>query len=162
MSDIRKPDPQKQISPERKAMYYGGMALSGVGFLLFISNFFTFGSGFGSFEQHGNMMQQMACTGVGGMLLMIGGGALMNIGLKGWAGSGIILDPEQARKDMEPLNRMGGGMAQDALSEVEVVKKLEKHLDGEPAAQTIKVRCRGCQALNDEDAKFCKQCGGVL
>jgi hypothetical protein len=26
----------------------------------------------------------------------------------------------------------------------------------------IKIRCRGCQALNDESAKFCNQCGAVI
>ena len=47
MSDPHKSDPQKQISPERKAMYYGGMAASGVGFLMFISTFFLFAANFG-------------------------------------------------------------------------------------------------------------------
>jgi hypothetical protein len=27
---------------------------------------------------------------------------------------------------------------------------------------TIKIRCRGCQALNEESAKFCNQCGAVI
>jgi hypothetical protein len=33
--------PRKQIPPERKAMYYGGMALIAIGILLFVSTFFT-------------------------------------------------------------------------------------------------------------------------
>jgi hypothetical protein len=30
------------------------------------------------------------------------------------------------------------------------------------AKQIVKVRCPVCQTLNEEDAKFCKQCGGGL
>ena len=33
--------PTRQIPPERKAIYYGGMALIAVGLLLFVSNFFA-------------------------------------------------------------------------------------------------------------------------
>ena len=71
-----------------------------------------------------------------------------------------MLDPERAREDLEPWSHMGGGMVQDALSEVNVVKKLEDRLDG--GAPQVKVRCRACQALNDEAAKFCNQCGAAL
>ena len=34
--------PQKQIPPDRKALYYGGMALTGLGLLLFLLVFFFF------------------------------------------------------------------------------------------------------------------------
>ena len=37
--------PQRQIPPERKAMYYGGMALVGLGLLLFLSTFALSGLG---------------------------------------------------------------------------------------------------------------------
>jgi hypothetical protein len=141
-------------------MYYGGMVTTGIGFLLFLSTFFTFAVNFGNFTNFEGQMQTQMCTAIGGMVLIIAGGILMSIGLRGWAGSGVILDPEQARKDVQPWARMGGGVVQDALGEVEVVKKLEKHLE-EPAPQ-VKIRCRQCQALNDEDAKFCKQCGTAL
>lgn len=55
---------------------------------------------------------------------------------------------------------MGGGVVQDALSEVEVVKKIEDRMDS--SDPKIKVRCRNCQALNDESAKFCGQCGAAI
>ena len=77
------------------------------------------------------------------------------------AGSGVVLDPEKARKDVEPWSRMGGGVVQDALSEIEVVKKIEDRFDS-PKPQVIKVRCRSCRMLNDETAKFCNQCGAVV
>jgi RNA polymerase subunit RPABC4/transcription elongation factor Spt4 len=154
-------DPRRQISPERKKLYYGGMILSGVGFLLFLSTFFIFMLNIGDFTNFASQMRWEMCLSLSGIMFIIGGGVLMNIGLKGWSGSGIILDPEQARKDVEPLARMGGGVTQDALSEIEVVKKLDKRLE-DPGSPQVKVRCRNCQALNDEDAKFCKQCGSAL
>jgi rRNA maturation endonuclease Nob1 len=55
---------------------------------------------------------------------------------------------------------MGGGVVQDALSEVNVVKKLEEGI-GNPQPQ-VKVRCQKCQGLNDETAKFCNQCGAAI
>jgi RNA polymerase subunit RPABC4/transcription elongation factor Spt4 len=85
---------------------------------------------------------------------------LMTIGSRGWAGSGVILDPDQARDDVKPWSRMSGRVAQDMLSEINVVKKLEDHLDA-PAAQ-VKIRCRQCQSLNEETAKFCNQCGAAI
>ncbi|MGQ9591016.1 MAG: hypothetical protein ACUVYA_12050 [Planctomycetota bacterium] len=118
----------------------------------------------------------MAVRAVAGMVLAMAGGIIAAVGAKGLAGSGVILDPEQARKDVEPWSRMAGGVADDALSEVDVVKKLAESLDRtsgrpaeapdgrEPAATgpPVKVRCRSCRALNDEDARFCDQCGAEI
>lgn len=152
--------PRKQIPPERQALYYGGMALMGLGLLLFLSTFVLFAANFGNFENfEGNARSQM-CLSFGGMALMAGGSFLMNIGVKGWAGSGVVLDPEKAREDVEPWTRMVGGVADDALSEVELAKKLGEHLAPQPPL--VKVRCRHCQALNDESAKFCNQCAAAL
>jgi RNA polymerase subunit RPABC4/transcription elongation factor Spt4 len=152
--------PKKQIPPERKALYYGGMALIGIGLLLFLSTFFTFMANFGNFDNFEGRAQSEGARALGGMVLMVIGGFMMNVGARGWAGSGVVLDPEQARKDVEPWSRMGGGIVQDALSEVEVVKKLENRLDS-PEPQ-IKARCQKCQTLNDETAKFCNQCGAAI
>ena len=55
---------------------------------------------------------------------------------------------------------MTGGVLQDTLSEVDVVNKVVDQL--QPEEQQIKVRCRNCKALNDENAKFCDQCGESL
>jgi hypothetical protein len=94
------------------------------------------------------------------MGLMVVGGILMSVGARGAAGSGLVLDPSRARQDLEPWSRMGGGMVQDALSEVNVVRKIEEGA-AHPQPQ-VKIRCRKCQALNDETAKFCNQCGAPL
>jgi hypothetical protein len=69
------------------------------------------------------------------------------------------------RKDLEPWNRAAGGMTNDALDEIDLAKKLEKKLDESddpPPLPVVKVRCRACQTLNDETAKFCNQCGEAL
>jgi hypothetical protein len=54
--------PKTQIPADRKALYYGGMALTGVGFLLFISVFFTGAANFGNFENfEGRARSKMPC-----------------------------------------------------------------------------------------------------
>jgi ribosomal protein L40E len=72
----------------------------------------------------------------------------------------------KSRDDPEPWNRMAGGMTNDALSEIGIVKAVKKALtqgSSEPEQrEVIKVRCRSCQALNEEQAKFCGQCGAAL
>ena len=150
----------KQIPPTRKSLYYWGMAVIGFGFLLFLSNFPISISNFGNFDNFGDQMMSSAFRGFGGMILLGIVNAMMNVAKKGWAGAGILLDPEQARKDIEPWSRMQGGVIQDALSEVDLVKKLEKRL--EPSEPQIKVRCKNCQALNDEVANFCNKCGTTI
>ena len=55
---------------------------------------------------------------------------------------------------------MSGGIANDALSEIDVVSKLANRLDA--SAPTVKVRCQKCQTLNEETAKFCNQCGAGI
>jgi hypothetical protein len=152
--------PNRQIPPGRKGLYYVGIALVCVGLLLFLSTFVTFIAHFGNFDDFVDRAKSEGFRAFGGMFLMIIGGIMSNVGAKGWAGSGFLLDPEKARKDVEPWSRMGGGVIQDALSEVGVVKKLEDRLDS-PEPQ-VKVRCGKCQALNDETAKFCSQCGAVI
>lgn len=150
-----------EIPAERKALYYLGAVLMGAGFLLFISNFFMIprdpfmgrGDAFGS---------GMAFRGVGGMLLIIAGGFLRSLGARGAAGSGLVLDPQQAREDLEPWARAAGGLVKDALEEVRpgaAGSTLEKPPE---AVQVVKVRCPKCRTLNDEDARFCKGCGAPL
>lgn len=51
---------------------------------------------------------------LGGMLLMIVGTVLKTIGVRGFAGSGVVLDPDKARDDLEPWAKMAGGMFKDA------------------------------------------------
>lgn len=160
------------ISPGRKQLYLAGQVASVIGLLLFLSNFvimpMTIGQGFP--DNPGGMMAGFAFRGVGGFALLIAGGAMMGVARRGVAGSGLTLDPEQAREDLKPWNQMAGGMANDILQEVGLAQKAEKWLDSasnhnstasEPQ-EIVKVRCRACKALNDEQAKFCDQCGAPL
>lgn len=151
---------RRQIPPERKALYYGGLLVVCAGFLLFISTFITGLTNFGDFNDFPGQVKSDGFRAFGGMLLIIVGSALSRIGARGWAGAGIILDPEKARKDVEPWSRMAGGVVQDALSETEILKQ-DKDASNSPAPP-VKVRCRNCHALNDEDAKFCDQCGAAM
>jgi hypothetical protein len=153
-------DPNRQLPPGRIAVYYLGMILSIVGLLLFLSTFVTFFSNFGNFNNIDDLARSFVARAFGGIMLLGVGGALRSIGVKGWAGAGVVLDPQQARKDIEPWSRMGGGMVQDALSEVDVVNRLGEHLA--PPEPQVKIRCPACKSLNDETAKFCSQCGSAI
>jgi hypothetical protein len=161
-------EPNREISDDRKAIYYTGMTFTVVGMLSFFSVFVTGCMHFGNFENFEERSRSDMTRGLGGMALMIFGGFLMNIGRHGAAGSGVVLDPKQARKDLEPWNRAAGGMTNDALDEIDLAKKLGKKLDeptrpaAAPPEPAVKVRCRVCKALNDEHAKFCNQCGAAI
>ncbi|MGI6561054.1 MAG: zinc ribbon domain-containing protein [Clostridia bacterium] len=142
-----------KISKERKVTYYIGIIMIVLGFILFFSVFlFTasmmsnpFG---GKVPPFGNA--------VIGMILIIVGSLVKNIGAKGTAGSGLILDPDKAREDLKPFNEAKGAMINDTISKIDVVSKLATP---QQEKEVIKIRCRSCGTLNDEDAKFCKECG---
>lgn len=144
----------KEISKNRKRMYYAGNGITVLGVILFLSVFFTafmnpFGMLGGIIEGSSN---PMANSFIGFVLIIIGQ-VVANIGLKGKAGSGLILDPKQAREDLKPYSSQVGGMLHDVLDEVD--------LKSDPV-EVVKIRCQACKALNDEDAKFCKECGSEL
>jgi len=157
-------EPNRNLSDERKAAYYVGMIISVIGFLTFGSVFVTAAMQFGDFSNFVADARSMMMRAVIGMGMMIVGGIVMSIGSRGVHGSGILLDPEKQRRDVEPWSRMQGGMIDDALSEVKTLDNLTGAGAGnQPAPQTqVKVRCRACSALNDETDKFCGQCGAQL
>lgn len=147
--------PRRDIPGHRKTLFYVGSALSVAGLLLFFSTFVTACSNFGDFTNFDGKVKSQMATGLFGMVLIVVGGILANIGRRGLAGSGAVIDPEQARVDLEPWSRMVGGMAKDALDETGLAAK-----DGE--SQVVKVRCPACKALNDEHDRFCGQCGKAI
>lgn len=157
--------PKYELDPWRKFLYYGGMVVTGIGILLFLSVFVTgfldvgrsmgpMGS-FGAFQRSGQSMFGRAFLGV---VLSAVGQVMRAIGAKGLAGSGVVLDPQQARRDIEPWSRAAGGALSDALSEVEIRKSGKQS----EARTVVKVRCRECGALNDESNQFCGRCGKQL
>ncbi|MFH1716885.1 MAG: hypothetical protein ABIF19_06005 [Planctomycetota bacterium] len=146
----------KRISEGRKTAYYTGMVLAVIGAIVFGSVFVSAIGHFGDFSNFESRGRSMAARGFGGIVLIVVGGIVMAIGARGAAGSGLVLDPEKAREDLEPFTRMAGGMVKDALDEADI--KLGK---GEPE-KVIVIKCRKCKQLNEEDSKFCQECGQLL
>jgi hypothetical protein len=150
-----------KISSERKVTYYIGLGMMVVGFISFISVFFQaarfmnhpFG---GSFGPGGFGSGSSFTPAIVGFVLLAAGGMVMNIGARGAAGSGLILDPEKAREDLKPFTEATGGMINDVISNIDVVEKITKPHEEK---EIVKIRCRECGSLNDEDARFCKKCG---
>jgi len=146
-----------KITKERKITYYIGMVMMVIGFMLFISVFFLV-IGFMGADPFaaGNMAFGNAPIG---MLLMIAGSFVMRIGARGTAGSGLVLDPEKAREDSKPFSEAAGGIISDVIGNADALDDLSR---ASKEKEIIKIRCRSCGALNDEDAKFCKACGQEL
>ena len=142
----------RQISEERKTAYYLGMGLMILGGILVASTFVTFAMHFGDFSNFESNARSEMFRAFGGMALLMIGGIIRGVGARGLAGSGVVLDPEQARQELEPYSRMAGGMVKDALDQANV------NLGGKPE-KVIMIKCPGCGTLNEEDAKFCKECG---
>lgn len=150
------PESSKQIQPWRKNLHTLGLVLIVIGLILFISPFFsiagTMNSGFGTIMEGPGIIS----LGIFGFVLVVLGIALRGIGAKGLAGSGIVLDPEKAREDLQPYAKALGGMARDAVDSFMTE-------EGEKAPQPqVVIRCRSCKTLNPEDAVYCKQCGEEL
>ena len=146
----------ERISEGRKGAYYAGLALMIVGGLLFASTFVTFATHFGDFTNFEGNMKSNALRAFGGMALLIVGGIIRGIGARGLAGSGVVLDPERAREELEPYSRLAGGMVKDALDEADI------DLGGGRSEKVVMVKCSSCGKLNEEDSKFCQECGRKL
>jgi hypothetical protein len=144
------------ISQPRKTAYYAGGALMAVGLIMFLSTFVISMVNFGNFSDFVGRVREAGCLAIGGMILMMLGGFIRGIGARGLAGSGLKLDPEQARDDLKPYARMAGGLIKDAVSEFK-----DSPVEAAPVA-AVKIRCLKCRALNDESAKFCGQCAAPI
>ena len=142
----------KKISIERKVTYYLGLALVLFGFCSFFSVFFTIAMHFDAPKELNTHTRFMMFRAFGGMLLVFVGGIVASIGARGLAGSGVVLDPGQAREELEPYTRMAGGMVKDALDEANI------NLGGK-SETVVMIKCSACGKLNEEDSKFCQECG---
>lgn len=145
----------RNISQGRKTAYYVGAAVTIAGGLLVASAIVTFISHFGDFSDIESTMKSAMLRAFGGMGLLFAGGVIRGVGARGLAGSGVVLDPEKARQELEPFSRMAGGMAKDALDEADVSL-------GARAERVVMIKCRACGKLNEEDSKFCQECGKAL
>jgi len=77
----------------------------------------TFLSHFGDFTDFNERARSDGFRACGDTVLLMIGGAMMSVAARGLAGSGVFLDPERARTDVEPWSRMAGGVVGDALDE---------------------------------------------
>ena len=153
----------REISPGRKATYYVGVIIMIIGALMFFSTFVTFAIHFGDFDNFEDNAKSSMFRAFGGIGLLILGGIIMGVGRAGLAGSGAVLDPKQAREDLEPYSRMAGGMIKDALDE----SGISLGSAGRPGPEkiiekVIMLKCPACATLNEEDSKFCQECGDLL
>jgi len=145
----------KQISEGRKFAFYVGTGMMVVGAISFLSTFITFASNFGDFSNFEANAKSDMLRAFGGMVLLMAGGCVRGIGARGLAGSGVVLDPEKARQELEPYSRMAGGMVKDALSEAGVAV-------GGGREKVVAIKCRACGRLSPESTKFCEGCGSAL
>ncbi len=125
-----------EISTTRKLIYYSGLTITVIGMVLFVSVFFRHDMRYGR----------------EGWVMILIGVILMAIGSRGLAGSGLLLNPKKARQDLKPHTTAIGGMVSDVFDGMEENAPLK-------SKEVIKIRCQHCQTLNDEDSKFCKNCG---
>ena len=138
------------ISPQRKSLHKVGLIVAGLGLLSFLSVFVSEAMEFGEFNNFEANARSSAMRGVVGMIMMIAGGAMVVLAVGGRAGSGLSLDPEQARKDLEPWARLGGGLQKDALDEMGVdIPKIVDSLANRTTAtgETFAERLRNLHAL---------------
>lgn len=155
--------PRRDVSPGRQGAYYIGGAMMVVGFLSFFSVFVTGAMNFGDFTNFESRTRSESMRAVIGMALIVVGGVVRRIGRSGAAGSGLVLDPRQARKDLEPFARQHGGMLKDALDEAGVdLGNVLGAAGGGGRKPAVMIRCRACSKLNEEDSKFCQECGAAV
>jgi len=146
----------RKISEERKRAYNIGLVVMIIGGILFLSVFVTAIGDFGDVGGFESQMQSFALRAFGGIILLVIGGFIRGIAARGLAGSGVILDPEKAREELEPYSRMVGGMVKDAVEETDL------HLGRATPERVIMIKCLSCGTLNEENSKFCQECGARI
>ena len=120
----------RQISAQRRGVYYFGMVLIILGVISFLSVFVSAiteeSRNFRGGEEvvwvkSGSVVKSQTDTkslrAFGGVCLILIGTIITGVAREGIAASGVILDPQQARRDSEAWSRMSGGMLKDALDE---------------------------------------------
>ena len=142
---------KRQVSIGRRIAFYCGYLAVAAGLVLFASLFFS-GLDFSTVSK----VRSAGLRAIAGAALIAAGLIIRRIAIRGLAGSLVILDPPRAKADLEPWSRAAGGLVDSALSEVAVAREAAGRLAGKPE---VKVRCPGCGALNDEEARYCDQCG---
>ena len=112
------------ISPKRKKLYAVGIGVTALGVIMIVIGFAGFVIAGSHFNE--SLVVVFFLTIGGGMGVTVLGSILMGIAARGVAGSGLVLDPKQARQDLEPWARMGGGIVKDALDESGLAPKQQR------------------------------------
>ena len=140
----------RNITQKQKTGYYLGMILTGIGIIMFTAPFIDVL--FNGLEPNERGLPESFKVALVGFVLLASGNVLRSISARGLAGSGLLLAPKQARKDLEPYSRMAGGMVKDALEET-------GGLGSGKTQEKVMIRCQVCKKLNEEDSRFCQECG---
>jgi len=147
-----------QSSGGRKFIGVIGIAMVGLGFLVFLSAMFSGVSNFGdftNFESRTRSMGKRAVIGMGifafgGFLAAIGGGrrrGQVNAHYQAYDdNTGRDYDPRAARHLTRPNDPAYDGYKPEAP----------------PPERIVKIRCRSCSSLNDEKWNYCNSCGAPL
>lgn len=140
----------RNITNKQKTGFYLGTILLGLGVIMFSAPFVdVFFNGMTNREPGIPDSFKIALVG----FVIVGLGQIFRvISARGLAGSGLLLAPKQARKDLEPYSRMAGGMVKDALEET-------GGLASGKIQEKVMIRCQACKKLNEEDSRFCQECG---
>jgi hypothetical protein len=141
------------ISPQRKQLNAVATIVSIIGLVLFLSTFVSAALSFGDFSNFDSNVRSMSLRAVVGMIMMIAGGAMKALAYGGAAGSGLTLDPDQARKDLEPWARLRGGLTKDQLDEMGInIPHIVESLTNRTTAsgETFADRLRSLHALYKE------------
>ncbi len=137
-----------RVSAARKALFYGGYVLQAAGALAFVAIFFRIDA-----ASRPSGIRSLLLQVVAGFALIFLGGLFRRLGIRGLAGSLLILDPPKARQDLAPWARAAGGMVGDAISAAK---------EGMEPAAASRPRCPHCGAPNERGARYCNQCAGQL
>lgn len=141
----------RDVSPQRKTLYHVGQVIAGLGLLSFLSVFLTAALHFGDFTNFASRGRSEMIRAFGGIFAIFVGSVTMGVARGGAAGSGLKLDPVQAREDLEPWARLSGGLQKDALDEMGIdIPKVTGALSDALArrgGETLESRLRGLHNL---------------
>ena len=135
------------ISVPRKLLFYAGYFSCAAGVLLAVWSVSAILEP-ASYTPSGLGGIAMNCATAIGLWLL--GLFVRRLGVRGLAGSGLVLDPARARTELEPWSRAAGGLVASALGEIQGPRDI------------IKVRCPACAVLNEESSRRCRACGGLM
>jgi hypothetical protein len=133
-----------------------GPVVAVVGLVFIIIGMGSFFSSFGNFG--GEPPRNFWCVFVGAPLLMIGLG-ISKFAFLGAVGRYVAGEAAPVAKDT--LDYLARGTGDSIKTVARAIGEGLSEARGEAAPPTVP-RCRQCNAANDADAKFCKNCGAML